>query len=132
MSIYALIFMLCCRKIPRTRNLVTQEITVLVQFNYAFLIYYQPDLTFASEKNVAYDERGYVNYVKAWAWHRHHEKYPREKEDRILQGNIAYASAARRRTYGGGDGDGGPGVSLSPRTHLRRCFRIRLQPSHRR
>lgn len=72
--------------------------------------------------NVAYD----VNYVKAWAWHRHHEKCPRQKDRHVLQGNFTYASAARRRTCGGNDGDGGgggsdggSGVSLRPRWIVR-------------
>lgn len=75
--------------------------------------------------NVAYD----VNYVKAWAWHRHYEKCPREEDGRVLQGNFAYASAARRRTCGGGDGDGGGRrsrrliASPSDRTHLCECPR---------
>jgi len=45
---------------------------------------------------------------------------PREKDRRVLQENFAYASAARRRTYGDGGGDGDSGASL----HLRRLAHI--------
>lgn len=72
-----------------------------------------------------------VNYVKAWAWHRHHEECPREKDRRALQGNVAYASAARR-TYGGVGG--GPGAFLNPRRPARvyvGAIACKLQPSRR-